>query len=396
LDEATPQETPISRLIIPSLVISRALTALPTLVTGLLLIDIGKTFNTPVGISGQIRTVSSAISILFALSMGFLSIRYKHKPLLVTGLLIYSLSAVTCGLAPNFTTLLGTYALNGLGFALVNPMVNTLIGELLPVEKRTSVIGYTVAAMALFYVTGSLLTSYIAELAGWRWAFMGLVFPVSALSLILALKAIPSIESKATMGANDVKAGFMAMLSNRSAVACMLGTALGITAWNFYLIYGASFWRQRYQLSTTFVSLAMIFSSLSYISGSLLSGRAVKRLGRKTLVIVSALLIGLATIVATYPPTFWYSYAIGIIASFCAGSMITGFTSLTLEQIPGFRGTMMSVYSAATGLGQLICASFGGFLLLRYGYNVLGIGLGVAGVLSSLVIYAFAVDPTRN
>lgn len=396
MDEATPQETPISRLIIPSLLISRALTALPTLVTGLLLIDIGKTFNTPVGVSGQIRTVSSAISILFALSMGFLSIRYKHKPLLVTGLLIYSLSAVTCGLAPNFTTLLGTYALNGLGFALVNPMVNTLIGELLPVEKRTSVIGYTVAAMALFYVTGSLLTSYIAELAGWRWAFMGLVFPVSALSLILALKAIPSIESKATMGANDVKAGFMAMLSNRSAVACMLGTALGITAWNFYLIYGASFWRQRYQLSTTFVSLAMVFSSLSYISGSLLSGRAVKRIGRKTLVIVSALLIGLATIVATYPPTFWYSYAIGIIASLCAGSMITGFTSLTLEQIPGFRGTMMSVYSAATGLGQLICASFGGFLLLRYGYNVLGIGLGVAGVLSSLVIYAFAVDPTRN
>jgi predicted MFS family arabinose efflux permease len=396
MDEATPQETPISRLIIPSLVISRALTALPNLVTGLLLIDIGRTFNTPVGISGQIRTASSAISILFALSMGFLSIRYRHKPLLVTGLLIYGLSAVTCGLAPNFTLLLGTYAFNGLGFALVTPMVNTLIGELLPVEKRTSVIGYTVGAMALFYVTGSLLTSYIAELAGWRWAFMGLVFPVSALSLILALKAIPSIESRARMGASDVKAGFMAMLSNWSAVACMLGTALGITAWNFYLIYGASFWRQRYQLSTTFVSLAMIFSSLSYISGSLLSGRAVRRLGRKTLVIVSAFLLGLATIVATYPPTFWHSYVIGIIASFCAGLMITGFTSLTLEQIPRFRGTMMSVYSAATGLGQLICASLGGFLLLRYGYNVLGIGLGVAGVLSSLVIYAFAKDPTRN
>jgi predicted MFS family arabinose efflux permease len=396
MDEATPQETPASRLIIPSLVISRALTALPTLVTGLLLIDIGRTFNTPVGISGQIRTASSAISILFALSMGFLSVRYRHKPLLVTGLLIYSLSAVTCGLAPNFTVLLGTYALNGLGFALVTPMVNTLIGELLPVEKRTSVIGYTVGAMALFYVTGSLLTSYIAELAGWRWAFMGLVFPVSALGLILALKAIPSIESRANVGASDVKAGFMAMFSNRSAVACVLGTALGITAWSFYLTYGASFWRQRYQLSTMFVSMAMILTSLSYILGSLLCGRVVKRFGRKTLVILSALLLGLATILVTYPTSFWYSYAIGIIASFCAGLMITSFTSLTLEQIPGFRGTMMSVYSAATSLGQLICASLGGFLLLRYGYNVLGIGLGVAGVLSSLVIYAFSIDPTRN
>jgi hypothetical protein len=38
----------------------------------------------------------------------------------------------------------------------------------------------------------------------------------------------------------------------------------------------------------------------------------------------------------------------------------------------------------------------GGFPLLRYGYNVLDIGLGVAGILSSMVIYMFAIDPTRK
>lgn len=67
MDEVTPQVTSVSRLIIPSLVISRAITVLPTLVTGLLLIDIGETFNTPVGISGQIRAAASALNIIFAL-----------------------------------------------------------------------------------------------------------------------------------------------------------------------------------------------------------------------------------------------------------------------------------------------------------------------------------------
>jgi DHA1 family inner membrane transport protein len=394
MDEVTPQVSPASKIIIPSLVISRAITSLPILVTGLLLIDIGETFNTPVGISGQIRTASSVLSIIFALSMGFLSMRYKHKTLLSTGLLVYSLSAVTCGLSPNFSVLLGVYALNGLGFSLVTPMVNTLIGELLPVEKRTSVIGYTVAGLSLFYLTGSLLTSYISESVGWRWAFMGLIFPVSALSLLLTLKAIPSRESsRTTSGANDVRAGFKATLSNRSAVACLIGSALGIVAWNFYLIYGASFWRQRYLISTGFVSVAMIFTSLSYTLGSLLSGRVVKRFGRKPVVVLTSLLLGIVTVVATYPPSFWLAYPFGIIASLCAGMMITGFTSLILEQIPRFRGTMMSLSSAATSLGQLICASLGGFLLLQYNYNVLGVGLGIAGILSSLVIYAFALDP---
>jgi predicted MFS family arabinose efflux permease len=392
--EKTPQPIVVSKLIIPSLVISRSITALPTLVTGLLLIDIGETFNTPVGISGQIRTASSALSIIFALSMGFLSIKYKYKTLLITGLLIYSLSAVTCGLAPNFSVMIGVYALNGLGFALVTPMVNTLIGELIPVDKRTNVIGYTVAGLALFYLSGSLLSSYISKLAGWRWVFMGLVFPVSALSLLLALKNIPSKEvTKTTSGATDIMVGFKAMLSNRSAVACVIGTALGLATWNFYLTYGASFWRQRYLVSTGFVSIATIFQAFGYILGSLMGGRVVKRFGMKPLVVLTALLLGLATMIVTYPQIFWYSYAISIVASLCAGMMITSFTSLTLEQIPRFRGTMMSASSAAISLGQLICASFGGFLLLQYGYNVLGVGLGVAGIISALTVYMLTVDP---
>ena len=106
MDKGTSEKIQVSRLIIPSLVISRAITALPTLVTGLLLIDIGNTFNTPVGISGQIRTASSALSIIFALLMGFLSIKYKHKMLLTTGLIFYGISAITCGIAPNFTIMI--------------------------------------------------------------------------------------------------------------------------------------------------------------------------------------------------------------------------------------------------------------------------------------------------
>jgi predicted MFS family arabinose efflux permease len=328
--------------------------------------------------------------------MGFLSMKYKHKTLMVTGLFLYNLSAVTCSLAPNFSILVAVYALSGLGFALVTPMVTTLIGELLPVENRTSVLGYTVGGQALLYVSGSLLATYIAIRAGWRWAFMGLVFPISALSLLLVVKAIPSAKTKMTpRSIGDFITGFKAISSNRSAVACVVGTALAVSAWNFYLVFGPSFWRQRYLVSTVFVSISMVFTALSYILGSLLSGRVVRRFGRKPLVVYSVCILGLLTLAVTNLPTFWMSLVVSMVASLCAGMMITGYSSLTLEQVPMFRGTMMSLSSAATSLGQLICASFGGFLLLQYGYGILGVGLGLVGMVSAYVFHSFALDTIR-
>ena len=236
-------------------------------------------------------------------------------------------------------------------------MIVSLIGELIPREKRTTIIGYTISGLALFYVAGSLLSSYIANLAGWRWAFIGLVFPLSAISLVLSLNAIPSLELRqSSVQKGDIMAGFKSVAANRSALACVVGTSLGVASWNFYLIYTASFWRQEFNLSTGFVSVAYILTAFGYISGSLLSGRAVKRVGNKTMVVVTSLFLGLATVIVTFPRVFWVTYGVSIFVSLCGGMMITGFTRLTLEQIPSFRGTMMSVSSAATSFGQLLCA----------------------------------------
>ena len=135
------------RLILPALVLSRGATHPPLAVTSLLLIDIGLTFGCPVGLAGQIGTVSSAIAIIFALLMGILSVRFKHRSLLITGLLLYSVSALGCSISPSFAALLLSYSLSGLGRAMVNPMANTLIGETLPLEQRSKAIGWTLAGM---------------------------------------------------------------------------------------------------------------------------------------------------------------------------------------------------------------------------------------------------------
>jgi predicted MFS family arabinose efflux permease len=69
-------------------------------------------------------------------------------------------------------------------------------------------------------------------------------------------------------------------------------------------------------------------------------------------------------------------------------------SSLSLEQVPGFRGTMMSLNSASAYIGYALGTGVGGLALLRSGWEMLSAALG-AVFFASVVIYYLARDPTR-
>jgi predicted MFS family arabinose efflux permease len=83
-------------LFLPSLVISYFATSPLGIVTGLFLLKMAETFGVDKGFMGQINTFSSIVSVVFALLMGVLSVRLRHKSLLLIGLLFLGVSAVGC------------------------------------------------------------------------------------------------------------------------------------------------------------------------------------------------------------------------------------------------------------------------------------------------------------
>ena len=129
------------RLVLPSLAIAGASMEPPGILTNLMLIEIGLTFGSTVGVTGQIRTAASTIGILSALAIGVLSVRFKHKILLTVGLMAFALSALGCAIAPSFNAVFFFYSISGLAGALVGPMTTALVGELFPLEERSNAIG---------------------------------------------------------------------------------------------------------------------------------------------------------------------------------------------------------------------------------------------------------------
>lgn len=83
------------KLFLPSLVTASFASGPIAVLAALLLVDMGKTFGTGVGMTGQINTTYSIAAFAFALATSALSIRFKHKSLLLTGLVLMSMSRRT-------------------------------------------------------------------------------------------------------------------------------------------------------------------------------------------------------------------------------------------------------------------------------------------------------------
>ena len=246
-NQIVTEELQITRsYLLPSLAISYSVAFLPLILTGLLLIDIGETFGQPVGLVGQLNTVSSLVGAIVAALMGVWSVRFTHKSLLLVGLMFFCVSAVGCSFSLNFTMLLITFSLTGFGFAMVIPMVFAIIGANLPLEKRTSAIGWISAISAFSYIFGAPIIGFIAKFGGWKWAYIGFVLPITFLGLMMAAQWIPSqSKSRVNHSASEGKylEGFKMVFSNKSAIFCLVSYAF-LVAGSQVQYFSSSFFRE--------------------------------------------------------------------------------------------------------------------------------------------------------
>lgn len=381
-------------MFLPAISLVRFLSQLPNILTGLLLIEIAASFGTSVGVMGQVRTLSSGVGVVVSLLMGVLSVWFGHKLLFVVGVALLAVSAFLCNLAPSYGFMLTAFAISGVGTAFVGPIGMTLIARHVPPERRASAVGWTIAASASAYLVGAPAFAIIAGMGGWRLGFLGFVFPFALLSLAASYLVLPSEgKSGGSPSASGVVDALKAVGTNLSASACMLTTALVIATWSVHLVYSSSFLRQTFGVSREFVSLTTIVGAASYIVGSVLSGRLVNRFGRRMVALLASVPAGASLLLYYNTPGLWVTLGLGYAACVLFGTLHSANTNLALEQLPSFRGTMMSINQAAGSLGSTLVVVLGGWALLEYGFRYLGALIAVLNIIAFVVYWRMVKDP---
>ena len=383
-----------SRWVLPSLLISTFATYPNSVISTLLLLEIGLSFNQPVGVMAQIRTLSSVVGFLSALAMGALSIRFRPKRLLLAGLLLLGLSALGSGTSPNIAALFTLYALTGIGVSMVEPMVSTLVAENYPLEERSKVIGWMGAVGGLTFIIGGSVVGYIALTWGWRTAFIGYAMILPLLGLVLSSKGIPSHGHRGITGEVSILTGFRAIASNRSALASLLGNLLASAMGQGIYVFSISYLKQVQMLSSGLASTIFSASSACFLLGSLACGWVVVRLGRKKASVSSMLVFSVLTVFFPILPGVWWTIASVMAGHLFAAVQYSAAASLSLEQLPGSRGSMMSLHSASSYIGYALGTSVGGIMLQYSGWGSLGAVLGGLGLVATAIYVLLVRDPT--
>ncbi len=393
-------EAPIAKvehkiLLLPTLVIASFATGSMTALSSLLLVDIGNTFGTQVALTGQINTAYSVAALIFALTTSILSIQFKHKSLLLTGLLLTTASSLGCFFASDLITMTLFYSLSGAGIAMVSPLAVVMVAEHFPIKKRPNAIGCIIASKAMVYVIGLPIISVMSGVDGWHFPLLFFVTPMVAISLLVALCGLPTtVKNPPThVDKTAILTSFKDVLTKKSTAACLTGDILLSAAFVAVYFFGISFIREQFQGSRDLGAVIFTGAMLCFVFGSLSSGLLVNSLGRKAATVLTAFFSGIFTLSYAIIPNLWFSVAAILVASCFFGMASSSANNLIVEQAPTARGTMMSLDYALINVGAAIGTIVGGMALLSFGYTALGIALGTMSIAAAAIFHRLAREP---
>jgi len=252
--------------------------------------------------------------------------------------------------------------------------------------------GYIISAATLTFIFGSPVVGFLEKLNGWRLGFLAYYLPIVVLAFLVAYRVIPT--SSTSKGDTGLFSGMKGVLVDGSARACLLGMALTAATYYSLFFYSISFFRTRFGVPLAWASLLVSGINLISVGGSMSGGRLVNRFGRKNASVFGCLLAGLSSIGYVFAPSFMVSLGVVLFGAFVAGVRINAVTSLSLEQVSEFRGSMMSLNSASMNLGSVLGAGIGGYALLSGDWVLMGVSIGVMGILAAAIIQLGATDPT--
>lgn len=390
------------------------------------------------GIAG-LQWVVDGYTLMFAallLSAGALSDAIGAKRAFGTGLLVFIVASVACGLAPTLPILIGSRFVQGCGAAIMMPSSMALIRHAYSdARPRARALAMWSMGGAVAAASGPFLGGLLS-LASWRWIFV-INVPVGLLAVVLLTRTQPSPHHRApfdwagqltamiamgglTYGAIEAgAAGFAAPIVIASLAAAAVAAIAFVvaqqraehpmvplslfrvrnvssaTAIGFAFMvgfYGAPFLfslflQQQRGLSPLAAGVVFLPMALVGVVLTPLAPRIVERLGPRApivtgLMLMVAGLIALALVPVETP--VWVLAALLVPVGMVGPLVMPPTTAILLESVSARRaGTASGVFNTSRQVGgALAVAVFGALLAAPAGFNS---GLHLSLVLAALV-----------
>ena len=120
--------------------------------------------------------------------------RFERKRLLLVMFALFGLSTLACGLAPSYATLLVARGLAGAFGGVMGALVQTIVGDVIPFERRAKASGIVSTAFSISTVAGVPLSLWLANHFQWRAPFI-LIAILSVLFIMIGMLILPELRA---------------------------------------------------------------------------------------------------------------------------------------------------------------------------------------------------------
>jgi len=192
----TNEPPPVRRgLVLAVCCLSVAVTGIDITIVNVALPSIGASLHAPVSsLQWTVDAYTLVIACLLVLS-GSLADRFGRKLVFQTGLSLFSLSSLLCGLAPSAGWLIGFRALQAVGGSMLNPVAMSIIVSVFTGRReRARAVGVWGSVVGITVAAGPVLGGVLVSAIGWRSVFWVNV-PVGIAAIWLTQRFVP--ESRA-------------------------------------------------------------------------------------------------------------------------------------------------------------------------------------------------------
>ncbi len=180
--------------VLPALCLGFFMIMLDTTIVNIAVPTLVSTFSTGITAVGWVHSAYLLTFAVLLLVTGRLGDRFGPRPVFITGLFVFTLSSVACGLSPSIGWLIAARAVQGVGGAMMTPQTMAMITRVFPPRTRGAALGVWGSVAGVATIAGPLIGGILVETAGWEWIFYVNV-PVGVAALWFSLRWLPRLET---------------------------------------------------------------------------------------------------------------------------------------------------------------------------------------------------------
>ena len=356
---------------------------------------------------GMIATLPELIGALFQLSVNKLMESFSRKRIIVLGALLHALTWLPILLIPYFAKengalfLLAFVCLNSVFSAILSPVWNSLMGDLVPEDERGRYFGRRNRITGITTFISTFIAGYTLHLFDIFNPFLGfaVLFSIALVFRLIStfyLSKMHEPEFKVDKSSHFTFRDFIARMKRNdnhyghfAIYLCIIGFAVAIAA-PFYALYMLRDLHFSY-LQFTIISMASIISSFMAMG---FWGKFGDKFGNKKVLIIAGFLIPFGALLWTLSGNFYYLF----IVEFYSGVVWAGFNLSAANYIfdattPQKRTRCIVYYNLIHGIAVFFGALAGGQLLNYMGNWIfisnVPILFLISGILRMLSIMTF-------